>query len=80
MRRYWDEWHSVWDVSVEVSEIRDLGDAVLTLGRMRTSGKTSGIDLERPVGFVAEFEDGLIRRIRAYENPDHALDAVGLEE
>src|SRR5436190_8848899 len=43
MRRFWDEWHSVWDLTVEVSEVRDLGDTVVTLGRIRTRGKTSGI-------------------------------------
>ena len=48
MRRYWDEWHAVWEVTIEILEIRDLGDTVLALGRIRTRGEASGIDLERP--------------------------------
>ena len=35
MRRYWDEWHSLWAVTIEVTEIRDLGDTVVALARIR---------------------------------------------
>jgi ketosteroid isomerase-like protein len=77
IRRFWDEWHSVWDMTIEVSEIRDLGDTTLTLGRMRARGKASGIDLDEPVAYVGEFEGGLIRTLRAYLDPARALEAVG---
>jgi ketosteroid isomerase-like protein len=70
----------VWDLTIEVSEIRDLGDTVVTLGRIRTRGKASGIDLERPAAYVGEFEGGLIRRLRAYQDQNQALEAVGLPE
>jgi ketosteroid isomerase-like protein len=78
MRRFWEEWHSVWDLTIEVSEIRDLGDTVLTLGRNRARGETSGIDLNVPMAYVSEFEGGLIRKSRAYHDPNRALEAVGL--
>ncbi len=78
MRRYWDEWHSVWDVTISVEEIRDLGDIVLAFGRVQTRGGASGVDLERPVAFLYEFEDGLARRVRSYLEPEKALEAVGL--
>ena len=80
MRGFWDEWHSLWDLTIEVSEIRDLGDTVVTLGRIRTRGKTSGIDLERPVAYVFQLEGGLIRQARAYQAPDKALEAAGVRE
>jgi ketosteroid isomerase-like protein len=80
MRRFWDEWHSVWDVTIDVSAIRDLGDTVLALACLRMRGEASGIDLERPVAYVFEFEEGLARRVRAYLEPQRALDAVGLRE
>ena len=78
MRRFWDEWHSLWDVTIEVTEIRDLGETVLALGQIRTRGGASGIDLERPVAYVFEFEGDLARRARAYLDPQKAFDAVGL--
>jgi ketosteroid isomerase-like protein len=79
VRRFWDEWHSVWDLTVEVSEIRDLGgDTVLTIGRNRARGRGSEVDLDVPMAYVGEVEDGLIRRLRAYHDPNEALEAVGL--
>jgi ketosteroid isomerase-like protein len=80
MRQFWDEWHSVWNLSIEVSEIRDLGDTVVALGRIQTRGKASGVELESPVAYVFEFEGGLTRKVRAYLNPSEALQAVGLRE
>jgi ketosteroid isomerase-like protein len=77
MRQFWDEWHSVWDLSIEISEFRDLGDTVVALGRMRVRGKASGIDLEGPVAYVAEYEGGLVRELRAYLDPNEVLEAVG---
>jgi ketosteroid isomerase-like protein len=49
LRRYWDDWHSVWDVTIDVEEMRDL---------------------------VYGFEGALIRRSRAYLDPQQALDAI----
>jgi ketosteroid isomerase-like protein len=80
MRGFWDEWHSLWDLTIEVSEIRDFGDTVLALGHIQTHGKTSGVDLERPVAYVYELEGGLVRKVRAYQDENQALEAVGLRE
>ena len=80
LRRFWDDWHSVWDLTVEVSEIRDLGDTVVILGRIRTRGEGSGIDLEGPVAYVNDFDGGLVRKMRSYLDHAEALEAVGLSE
>jgi ketosteroid isomerase-like protein len=78
-RRFWDEWHAVWNVSIELSETRDLGDMVFALGRMETRGRASGVELESPVAYVAAFEAGLMRKLRAYRSASEAREAVGLE-
>jgi uncharacterized protein len=80
LRRFWDEWHSVWNLNIEVSEMHDLGDTVVALGRIQTRGKASGVELESPVAYVFEFEEGLTRKVRAYMDPSEALQAVGLRE
>jgi ketosteroid isomerase-like protein len=80
LRRFWEEWHSVWDLTIEISELRDLGETVLVIGDMRTRGQVSGIDLAQSVGWVFEFESDLIRRATAYMTTDEALEAVGLRE
>jgi ketosteroid isomerase-like protein len=80
MRRFWDEWHSVWNFSIEIGEVRDLGDTVVALGHVQTRGKASGAEVGSPVAYVIEFAEGLMRRVRGYTNPIEALEAVGLEE
>ena len=78
--QFWDDWQELWNLEIEIAETRDLGDAVLALARVRTRGKSSGAEVERSMGYVFEFEDGLIRRARAYLSPEDALEAAGLSE
>ena len=80
MRQYWDEWHSLWDLRVEVSETRDLGDTVLVVAGMKVRGEGSGVEIESPLAYVYEFDDGLFRKVHTYLNLTEALKAVGLEE
>lgn len=80
MRRYWDEWHALWDVTIDVTDIRDLGETVLAVGITRTRGEASGIDLETPVAYIFEFDGSLARKAWAYLDPARALAAVGLKE
>ena len=80
LRKYWDEWHSLWDVRIDPTEIRDLGGTVLVIARTRTQVEGSGIDIEGPVAYVFEFEGSLARRVRSYLDPSKALEAVGLSE
>ena len=80
LRRFWDEFHEVWALTVEPSEIRDLGETVIVIAGMHTRGSGSGVDLDREVGYVMEFEDGFVRRSRAYVSAEAALEAAGLSE
>jgi ketosteroid isomerase-like protein len=76
LRSYWDEWHELWDVRLEPTEIRDLGDTVLVLAMTSARGDSSGVGFEQLMGYVYEFEDGMARRVRSYHDPDDALAAV----
>jgi ketosteroid isomerase-like protein len=78
--RFWDEFHALWNFDIELSEIRDLGHSVLALGRIRATGKASGVEVERSIGYVFQFEDGLLRTGRGYLSPEEALEAAGLSE
>jgi ketosteroid isomerase-like protein len=58
-------------------ELRAIGDdSVLLLGRMRLKGRHSGAQVERELAAVYEFEDGLLRRGRAYPTHEEALAAA----
>ena len=80
LRRFWDDWHALWNASVDVSEARDLGSYVLVYAMFRAKGKSSGVEVERSIGYVFEFEDGLIRKASSYPSPEDALEAAGLSE
>ena len=78
--QFWEEWRSLWDVTIDIAEIRDLGETVVAIGRLSARGHASEVDLEGPIAYVGEFDGGLLRRMRAYLDPSDALDAVGLRE
>ena len=78
--RFWDEWHAIWNVEIDVSEVRDLGDSVLAFAELRAKGKGSSAEVAQSIGYLFEFEDGKIRRGAAYLSPEEALEAAGLSE
>jgi len=68
------------EIDVEFPEVRDLGDQVLGVGRIRTRGKASGVVTEAPLGYVADYRDGKVTRVRTYLDPREALEAAGPRE
>jgi ketosteroid isomerase-like protein len=68
------------EINVEFSEVRDQGDQVVAIGRLRTRGRASGVVTEAPLGYVADFRNGIAIRIRTYVDPKEALEAAGLSE
>jgi hypothetical protein len=65
---------------VEFSEIRDLGDRIVAIGRWITRGEESGVETTPPLAAVVDFENGKAIRVRSYLDPKEALAAVGLRE
>jgi ketosteroid isomerase-like protein len=68
------------EIHAEFSEIRDLGDQIVAIGRIRTRGKASGAETEAPLGAVADLSKGRLTRIRTYLDPKEGLETVGLRE
>ena len=71
---------------VEISEIRDLGNRTLAIGRARVRGKGSGVSIEPSFCVLAESKGTKGKaatratRLRTYLDPKEALGAAGLEE
>jgi ketosteroid isomerase-like protein len=68
------------ETHIECSEIRDLGNRVVTIGRFRVRGRESGAGTESPWGGVADFKGGKAIRIRSYFSVEEVLEAAGLSE
>ena len=67
-------------IQVELLEIRDLGERIVASGRLYARGRASGVEVESPIGWVIEFREGRVIRMRDYLDPKEALEAAGLSE
>jgi ketosteroid isomerase-like protein len=68
------------EINIEMTEIRDLGDRLVAIGRTRTRGKASGVETDTPLAFVTKIRKGKTILLRAYLDPNQALEAAGLTE
>src|SRR6476620_2829723 len=58
MSVYWSHTNAALELVVSCDEVRDLGDTVLGLGRLR-GGSQGGIPIDTQYGIVIRFRDGL---------------------
>jgi uncharacterized protein len=64
----------------KIDDLLGVGDLVVGVGRIRHRGKGSGVETEAAVGWVIKVRDRRVLRVRAFREPDKALDEVGLGE
>jgi ketosteroid isomerase-like protein len=75
-----DAYEAFGEIRIEISEIRDLGDRLVAIGRYRAVGKASGAETLTPFALVTEIKNGKATSVRDYLDPKEALEAVGLRE
>jgi ketosteroid isomerase-like protein len=63
--------------SVELEELIETSDEVVTMIRLRGEGPRSGVPLEGRFCHVWEIAGGMVRRLRVYATKQEALEAVG---
>ena len=70
-----------WDLfQLEEAQIRDLGDSVLWLGRVKMRGSASQIPLYQEFAVHTRLRDGQVITVRSFHAWREALEAVGLSE
>jgi ketosteroid isomerase-like protein len=70
---YFRDWfRTMPDFHVEIDEIEELGDRVLTVIRITGSGAGSGAGTQILTGMVSTFHDGKPIRTEEYLDPDEA--------
>jgi ketosteroid isomerase-like protein len=70
-----------WDVfHFTEAQIRDLGDSVLWLGRVKMRGSASHIDLDQEFAVHIRLQDGQVVTVRAFLTWREALEAADLSE
>jgi ketosteroid isomerase-like protein len=79
LRRFVAEMSEEWDeVRFEVDEIRDGGEHLVAIGRVKARGQASGLDLDVPLALVGSIRGEKILRSRFYATTEQALEAAGL--
>lgn len=75
---YWEAAREVWDAfAIEIVSCEPAGENVLVQIRQQVEGR-NGIAVEHDWGHLFSFEDGLIRRVRAYVSWEAAVQAADL--
>jgi ketosteroid isomerase-like protein len=79
VRRWWENIELTFGDSLhaEYSDVRDLGDRLLALGRLTGRARSSGIEFDTELGDLCEFRDGRMTRWWSYTRHADALDAAG---
>jgi ketosteroid isomerase-like protein len=69
----WEEWQ------IEIEELRDLGETVLALGKVRARAR-DGMLLEARAAWVCGMHGAKVTDFRSFTSESDALEAVGLSE
>jgi ketosteroid isomerase-like protein len=81
MRQYVRDVNDAWEiVRADVDDTLGVGDIAVLIGRIHYRGRHSGIETETPAGWMLKFRHGRAVCIRAFREPEQALEAVGLAE
>ena len=75
-----DVYEVLGETHQEYPEIRDLGDRIVVIGRIRARGTESRVETDSPHASVVDFKNGKAIRIRSYLDPEEALEAAGLRD
>jgi uncharacterized protein len=73
----WETWELF---HLEESEVRDLGDSILWLGRSQLRGGASHVELDQEFAVLFELRGGKIVRLRGFPAWQQALEAAGLRK
>jgi ketosteroid isomerase-like protein len=81
MREYVKDMLDAWEiVRLDVDHEIGVGNIVLFVGRIHYRGKGSGVEAESQSGYMLKFRKGRVVTFRPFQEPESALEAVGLRE
>ena len=60
-------------------DVRDCGDEVLALGKIRIKAKGGGVEIETPSALVVRYRDGKVVRLQDHGDREQAMRAAGLD-
>jgi ketosteroid isomerase-like protein len=79
-QRAWESFKVDMQLTVRFDEIRDLGESVLALGEMDTTGRTTHLDFTGEIAQLVIYRGGKVISSRDFRSHAEALRAVGLSK
>jgi ketosteroid isomerase-like protein len=80
-REFLEEWNRTWESwDLEIQELRDFGDRVLALTRVRAKGRGSGVEFNQPIAQIFDLRGGLICRGETFLDQGEAIAAAERRE
>jgi ketosteroid isomerase-like protein len=79
-RQAWETLKSGGVGTVRFDDIRDLGESVLALGEVETTGPTTRLDFTGELAQLLTYRGGKVVRWRSFRSHAEALEAAGLSE
>lgn len=74
---FFAEWLEVWDATSNPIELEEITpDVIVVVSHFRGRARSTGIEFERELGQVWEFEDGKVVRQTMYRSRAEALEAA----
>ena len=81
LRRLFGTFDAEFDeLRFDLEELIEAGDQVIVTIRIGGQGRTSGASVDRTWSFLCSLRNGLIYRVRGYNERAEALEAAGLSE
>jgi hypothetical protein len=81
MRKIWADLDEIWqDYRLEIGEIVDLGEHVLTLAHVTAHGTGSGVPVDEEIAILWAFEGDKVVWMKTFMSKREALEAAGLRE
>jgi len=65
---------------VELEQIVDAGDRLVSIHRARSKARYTGIEFDTPLAYLWTLRDGKVIHFRSFREPGEALEAAGLKE
>jgi ketosteroid isomerase-like protein len=80
LRQWLSDLDEDWEwVRMDADEFREVDDAVVALGRLRSRGRASGVDLDLPLAVVWKLRGGKVVYSKAYSERHDAVTSAGGE-
>src|SRR5262245_4391215 len=79
-RQAWEDLKSAGVRTVRIDDIRDLGESVLALGEVETTGPTTQLNFTGELAQLLTYRGGKVVRWRDFRSHAEALEAAGLRE